>query len=372
MNEPEAPADPAVLLQRAAERLAAADEILLTCHRRPDGDAVGSLVALAALLREQGKQATLYNPDLVPRRLKWLPLARSFVRKLAPGARYQVTVVVDCADAGLLGSAFPGRGVTGDMVVLDHHGTGQPFGDVYVCDPGAASVGVLVARVARHLGWPVSTQAAEGLYLSLLSDTGAFRYSNTNAEALRLAADLVECGVDAWDMAERLFERSSIQRYRLLRAALGTLEPRLAGQVAFMTITHEMVKECGATWDDSVDLVSYTRALDGVECGVLITPAKHGGTRVSLRSKGRVIDAGAICATLGGGGHPGAAGCMLPGGLTEARERIERLLAEALGLPPDGLDDKSGGLAAEGAKGRGNSVPEQATMLPSNNPPGQD
>lgn len=365
MTEPEAPADPAVLLRRAAERLAAADKILLTCHRRPDGDAVGSLVALAALLREQGKRATLYNPDLIPRRLKWLPMTRSFVRKLAPGSRYQVTVVVDCADAGLLGSAFPGRAVTGDLVVLDHHGSGQAFGDVYICDPGAASVGVLVARLARHLGWPLSTQAAEGLYLSLLSDTGAFRYSNTNAEALRLAADLVECGVDAWDMAERLFERSSMQRYRLLRAALGTLEPGLDGRVAFMTITHEMIKECGATWDDSVDLVSYTRALDGVECGVLITPAKQGGTRVSLRSKGRIIDAGAICATLGGGGHAGAAGCMLPGDLAEARERIERLLAEA-------LDGKVGGTDAEGAPGNGAGAPERATMQPSNNAPGQD
>jgi phosphoesterase RecJ-like protein len=262
-------------LYLAAERIAAASAVLLTCHRRPDGDSVGSLVALASLLRQQGKRVTLYNPDLVPRRLKWMPLARAFTRKLGAGACYQVTVVADCAEVTLLGRSFPGPAVTGEVVVLDHHGSGRSFGDVYVCDPDAASVGVLVARMARYLGWPMGTEAAEGIYVSLLSDTGSFRYANTNAEALRLAADLVECGVDPWKVSERLFERSSMQRYRLLRAALGTLDSRLGGKVVFMTITKEMVKACGATWDDSVDLVSYTRALDGVACGVLLTPARQ-------------------------------------------------------------------------------------------------
>lgn len=324
--------DSAALLARAAERLHAAEHVLLTCHRHPDGDSMGSLSALAALLHTHGKRFTLYNPDPVPRRFKWLPYGRSFRRTLEQDARYQLTIVVDCADAKLLGSGFPPPEITGAVVALDHHPVGVPFGDLFVCDPGAASVGVLVARLARLLGWRIDRQAAVGIYVSLLSDTGGFRYASTSAEALRLAAELVDIGVDPWDMAERLYERATMGRYRLLGEALGTLQRRLDGKVAFMIITHDMVKRAGATWDDTVDLVSYARAIDGVECGVLLTPAKRGGTRVSLRSKGRVIHAGAVCATFGGGGHRGAAGCVLDTDIASAAAQVEDALAACLGI----------------------------------------
>jgi bifunctional oligoribonuclease and PAP phosphatase NrnA len=319
-------------LGEVAERIAAASSVLVTCHRGPDGDSVGSMIALAALLRQQGKSAVLYSRDLVPRRLKWLPLCRGFVRKLAEGARFDVTVVMDCADQKLLGSWFPGPAMTGELIALDHHTSAQPFGDIYLCDPEAASTGVLVARIARHLSWPISTEAALGLYVSLVSDTGSFRYSNTNAEALALASLLIERGVDPWDISERLFERASLARYRLLASALSGLELVLEGKVALMTITDEMIKQSGAAWEDSIDMVNYARGLAGVECGVLFTPARRGGVRVSLRSKGRDVDAGAVCALFGGGGHRGAASCMLDCDMAEARERALGALAEALGV----------------------------------------
>lgn len=319
------------LLEQAAARIAAADKILLTCHLGPDGDSVGSMVALAALLRAQGKQATLYNPDLVPRRLKWMPLVKTFTHRLNRASRYQVTVVVDCGDRKLLGPDFPGPEVTGELIALDHHAASNPFGDLYVCDPEAASVGVLVARIARHLGWPIDPDAGVGMWVSLISDTGSFRYSNTNAEALELAAALVAGGVDPWHVSERMSERASINKYKLLSAALATLELDLDGKVAFMTISEEMVKAAGASWEDSEGTVNYTRSIKGVDCGVLITPAKQGGIRVSMRSKGHFIDAGAVAQGFGGGGHVGAAGCTLPGNdLGAARATIRDALAAAL------------------------------------------
>ena len=353
-----APEGVTALLARVAEHIAAAEHVLLTCHR-PDGDAVGSLSALAALLRVHGKRFTLYNPHPIPRLLKWLPFGRSFERTLAPDARYQLTVVVDCGDARLLGSELFSPAVTGPMVVLDHHPVGVPFGDICVCDPGAASVGVLVARLVRLLGWRIDRQAALGLYVSLSSDTGSFRYASTNAEALRLAAELVEQGVEPWDVAERLYERATAGRYRLLREMLATLERRLDGKVAFMVITHEMVKNANASWDDSIDLVSYTRALEGVECGVLLTPAKSGGTRVSMRSKGRTIDAGAVCATFGGGGHHGAAGCVVDGDMPLVKARVEAALAAALGHDARLEREHGGG----GTEVRGDTSPHGASPM---------
>jgi phosphoesterase RecJ-like protein len=229
----------------------------------------------------------------VPRNLKWLPHTRTFVQKLRKDARFALTVVVDCGDARLLGPDFPPLEVTGPLLVLDHHASGRPFGDLFVCDPEASSVGVLVARIAVELGWPISEAAGKGLFVSLVTDTGSFRYANTNAEAFRIAADLVDRGVvDPWTVSERLSEQGSVPRLRLLAKVLETIELALDGRVAFLSVTEEMVKASGASWEDTDGLVNYARALKGVDCGVLISPAKRGGTRVSMRSKGRFIDAG--------------------------------------------------------------------------------
>ena len=168
------------------------ERVLVTCHRGPDGDSVGSMIALTSLLRSQGKSALLYNPDQIPRRLRWLPLARSVVRKLPKDASFDVTVAVDCAEARLLGHNFPGPEITGTLIVLDHHASGDVYGDIYVCDTSASSVGVLVARIADLLEWPLTKDAALAIYLSMASDTGTFRYANTNAEALHLAARLLD------------------------------------------------------------------------------------------------------------------------------------------------------------------------------------
>lgn len=322
--------DPAEQLVRAADRLASADKILLTCHRGPDGDSIGSMVALAALLRAQGKEATLYNPDLVPRHLKWMPFVKKLVHRIKKDRRYEVTVVVDCGEKRLLGDKFPAAEITGELVVLDHHASGRPFGDIYVCDPSAASVGVMVYRMANHLGWSIDDNAAAGLWVSLVSDTGSFRYSNTNPEALTLAARLVELGVDPGAMSERMQERRRLSKYKLLAAALQTMEPKCGGAVMFMTITHEMIGATKASWEESEGTVNYTRMVDGVECGVLFTPAKGGGVRVSMRGKGNAIDAGAVCLALGGGGHPGAAGCTFKGTIDEAKPVVEKALTEAL------------------------------------------
>ncbi len=319
-------------LELVAKKIAESNKILLTCHRGPDGDSVGSMVALAAMLGGLGKTVVLYNPDLVPRYLKWLPNTRSFVQQLKKKARFDITIVVDCGDAKLLGDRFPEPEVTGEIIALDHHGSGRPFGDLFFSDPSVAAVGVMVAQLAEILEWPLSHDAALGIYVSIVTDTGGFRYANTNAQVLRLAAQLVEtCGIDPAYLGEKLSQDSSLGRYRLLSKVLGELDVVLGGKVAFMTITPEMLKTCGASWEDTEGLINYARSLKGVQCGVLISPSKYGGVRVSMRARGDQFDAGKICFGLGGGGHAGAAGCTLEGNLEDARKTVQAALQSVAG-----------------------------------------
>ncbi len=313
-----------------ARTLAAADRVLLTSHRRPDGDGTGSMVALAVLLRAAGKQVTLYSPDLAPRRLHWLALIPTWVQRVPSGATFDCTIVVDCADLALLTGVLPEPAVCGTLITLDHHASGRPFGDVMVWDPSASAVGVLVVRLADLLGWHIDRDAATALYVSIISDTGGFRHANTNAEALAVAARLVEAGAIPVMISKHLEERASSGKVRLLGAVLATLELHAAGRVAVLTVTADMIDASRGSWEDIEGMVNWARNVDGAVVGVLLATGKGGGIRVSMRTRSDRLDCGAVCMRLGGGGHPGAGGVHLDVDLATARDRVVAELEQTL------------------------------------------
>jgi phosphoesterase RecJ-like protein len=316
-------------MQRACEVLRGAQRILLTSHRRPDGDGTGSMSGLASLLRARGKTAVIYSVDPIGRRYKWLPLINTSVHVIAFDDRFDCTVVVDCADVTLLGDTLPPPEVRGVLITLDHHASGHPFGDVPVWDPTAAAVGVLVHRMAIREGWPITNEAAVPLYVSLISDTGGFRHANTNAEALSVGAALIRAGVVPSAVAASLEERPTPGKLRLLGAVLSTLELHCAGRAGVLSVTTDMVDGARASWEDIEGMVNWARNVEGVQVGVLLTTAKGGGVRVSMRSRSDKVDVGKVCMTLGGGGHPGAGGCHLPGDLLTTKDRVVRTLEQA-------------------------------------------
>ncbi|HEY4241633.1 MAG TPA: DHH family phosphoesterase [Kofleriaceae bacterium] len=316
-------------LAQACESLRKADRILLTSHRRPDGDGTGSMCGLASLLRARGQTAVIYSPDPIARRYKWLPLANTTVHTIPFDDRYDCTVVVDCADISLLGDVLPPPEVRGPLITLDHHASGHPFGDIAVWDPSAAAVGVIVHRIAETEKWPLTIEAAIPLYVSLISDTGGFRHANTNAEALHVGSELIKAGVVPSSIAASLEERPSPGKLRLLGSVLSSLELHCAGRAGVLSVTTEMVDGARASWEDIEGMVNWARNVDGVQVGVLLTTAKGGGVRVSMRSRSEKIDVGKVCMTLGGGGHPGAGGCHVPGDLSSAKDKVVRALDAA-------------------------------------------
>jgi phosphoesterase RecJ-like protein len=314
---------------RAADVLRAARQVLVTTHRAPDGDGIGAATGLGLALEALGKEPTLYSADPIPLRYSFLAGISKFVDMLPAGARFDASVVVDCADLSRLGPHFPDAARRGTLVILDHHATRGRGADVYVNDETSPAAGEVALRVMKALGAPLSPEIAECLYVSLVSDTGSFRYSNTSPLAMRSAAELLETGIDPWRVSSNLYESESPERMRLLSRVLATLELSSDGRCAVLHASDAMMRESGATWDMLDGFVNHGRAIRGVEVAVLFSEREPGTQKISFRSRGNV-NVAAIAEGFGGGGHFHAAGCTVEGDPAAVRERIYAAVRGAL------------------------------------------
>lgn len=311
LREVVSPRDPRVGEQRRATAeeahaaLSDADRVLVTTHPDPDGDAIGSALAAAYGLQQLGKQVVLYNPDPVPTRCAFLRGSDRFVRELPEGP-FDATLIVDCSDDRMFPEGPPPREQLGRVVVLDHHKTIGEFGDLIHSDPSAAAAGVVVYRWLRLAAVEMDHECEEAIYCALMSDTGSFRYQNTNPEAMRVAAELLERGVDCWRVASQLYESRPRGELDLLVRVLQTLRTSPDGLSAALRVTPQMLEASGCTSDAVDGLINYARGLRGVEVAILLR-VEQDRIRGSLRSRGQV-DVSQIAERFGGGGHHNAAG----------------------------------------------------------------
>lgn len=316
--------NPAEVLPQVLEVLSRAKSVLCIMHQHPDGDACGSTLGLALALGEMGKLVTVFCHTDVPENLRFLEGLDRVVHELPDPARWDASVVCDAGASHRIGPGLPDRARMGTYVNLDHHLTSDDFGDVNYVDAHAASVGVVVARVLRGLGHPLSRPVATALYVSVLTDTGSFRYSSTDPEALRVAAELVEAGADPWTVSSNVYEQQPVARLRLLREALGTLHVSADGLFASITITDAMARAAGADKELTDGFINFARGIRGVEVAAQFTePAPDSGEpwAVSLRSRGKV-NVAAIAARFGGGGHHNAAGLKVAGSQAEVQAEV--------------------------------------------------
>ncbi|MDH5492347.1 MAG: DHH family phosphoesterase [Myxococcales bacterium] len=325
---------------QALELIRQGRRFLLCGHRRPDADALGSALGLAAILRRMGKEAIVYAPDPLSASTAFILGAGDCWTEIASGERFDATFSMDTASPQLLPDGLPPRSCRGPLVVLDHHSAHERFGDVIIRDIGACATAQVVLDLAAELGedQDLPIDAAAPLYAALVADTGGFRYAGTSPETLRLGARLLESGVDPWQTAYHLFEGWPIERMRLLSAVLETLEVHAEGRIALLQVTQEMLSRLGATAEMVEGLVTYGRMLRGAQIAVLLwewpTEIDAAGfqqhfTKLSLRSSG-VADVAALATIFGGGGHHAAAGANLEMPLSRAREAVLSVLLERL------------------------------------------
>jgi len=306
---------------------------LLTCHVRPDADALGSALGLAAMLRALGKDVVVYSADGVPPNLHFLVGAGDVLGTLPP-TRFDATFVMDAA-ARVLVPRLPPAELSGPVVIVDHHAAHDGFGDVVVREIDACATGEVVLRMWRDLSSdPVPAAAAQPIYSAIVADTGGFRYPGTTGDTLRIGAGLIDAGVSPWSVASNLFERWARERMALLGEVLRGLEVHENGACAVVCVGREAFDRTGASDEMLEGMVNYGRMLDGVRVAALLwvprtaTPERP-EVKVSFRSDGDA-DVARLAVLLGGGGHRTAAGASLSTSMSDAHARVLAAVREIL------------------------------------------
>jgi bifunctional oligoribonuclease and PAP phosphatase NrnA len=310
---------------------------LLTTHIRPDGDAIGSMLALADALKGLGKGVRTVVASRVSARYRFLDPEGRVEYFEPPGDAWRqtdVAVVLDTSAWAQLGSfAAFFQSLPVAKAVIDHHQTQDDLGALRLVDTTAEATGRLVFEALAALEVPPSPAIATDLFVALAMDTGWFRHSNTSAATFALAGKLVAAGARPEVLYDLLFEQNTLGRLKLTGLVLDRLQVTCQGLVAYTEICRGDYEATGATPADSEDLVNFTRSLAGVEVGLFFMEQPRGGIKVSFRARSRV-DVARVAERFGGGGHRLAAGATLAGSLDEARARVLDAVAEALSSTP--------------------------------------
>ena len=301
------------------EVIKANQRFIVASHESPDGDALASTLALTLALRDMGKDVVAFNIDGVVSPFGFLPGATTVVSSLEEDATFDVGFVLDAGELRRAGDDFRQRCKI--LINIDHHPFSENFGDHYFVDVAACSTGVLLYRLLKACGQLITTEIATNIYTTILSDTGSFRYSNADREAFHVASEMIDLGLNAWDIASHLYETQPSERLILLGDALQTLTISACGNFASISVSCEMMDRANAGPEHTDGFVNYPRSIEGVEVAIFFREISSGNYKVGFRSKG-AVDVGALARELGGGGHHNAAGATVQGSLEEVRSDV--------------------------------------------------
>jgi len=330
---------PAAEWQRAIAAVNKAEEICLACHVCPDGDALGSMLAVTHALRARGSARGRGpriiasfgdDPPRVPANLRFLP----GLELLSPPREYpaepQVMITFDAASDGRLGTLAPNAARAAELIVLDHHASNTRFGTIHLLDPAAPATAVLACELIDRLGIALTRAIALGLYAGLVTDTGSFKNASTTAGAHRLAVRLLGTGIEPGAVSRELWDRAPFGYLRVLAAALdrAVLEPGQVGGrgLVWTTVPKADRAAHGVEYDMVEPVIDVVRRTQEAEVAVVFKQDDDGAWQVSARSTGSV-DVGRACVMLGGGGHAAAAGFTSPWPVADTVQRLRELLA---------------------------------------------
>ncbi len=318
-------------IRQIADAIRARRRFLVSSHSRPDGDSIGSQLAMAFALRALGKDVTVVNFD---------PAAPPFMAfpgvpdiRIAPAVdpswgEFDAVIVMECSDYARTGVAGLDRFFT---INIDHHPGNTAYGHINWFDPSAAACAEMVFDVVQALGAPLTPEVAVHVYIAVLTDTGSFHFSNLSPRTFDICRQLLEAGVDPVRVARQVYDNSTVGRLKLCGAVLNGMRIDPSGRIAVLYLDQQMAGTAGATYDDTEGVINQPLTVKDVLAVVFFKQTQGNHYRVSLRSKGEV-DVGAIAKKYGGGGHKNAAGCSVDGPIDELRNILVRQVAEAIEL----------------------------------------
>jgi phosphoesterase RecJ-like protein len=312
-----------------AEALREARRIAVLSHVRPDGDALGSQLALGLALRQLGKEVTLWNEDGMLEKYSFMPCSELLVRPPTAPEEFDLGVALDTAVQNRLGTA--GEAVRAPRWInIDHHPTNPRYGDLNYIDPTAPATGQILFEFLSSENLPIDPDIAENLFVAISTDTGSFQYPNTTARTFEIGAELVKCGVNVGRVSQLLYESYPRRRVELLRELLGTMRFDGGGKVASFSLSLQTTRDLRVQPEDNEGLIDHLRAIEGVIVAVFFEELLDGKVRVSMRSKSEAANVAAICQKFGGGGHKLAAGARVRGSLGEVGQRVMKEICDVV------------------------------------------
>lgn len=303
--------------------------IFLASHIQPDGDAIGSLLALGLSLTRLNIRTTLFNESHIPAVYRFLPGVEVVTRSFAPQSGFDTAVILDCGNLKRIGTAAEAVSRIPTIINIDHHVTNTGFGHFQLIDTDACSTAEIVYRIVKQLDSPIDKAVATAIYTGILTDTGSFRFANTNSAAFSICDEMVCRGVDPSEVAQHVYGTYSMGRIKLLNLALDSIEISPNGKLSLMTLTRQMLRDTNTLPEDADGIINYAKRIEDVRMAVLIRENENGESQpngrsrfhVSLRSDG-TVDVAAIAASFGGGGHCNAAGFNIKADMGELKSKI--------------------------------------------------
>ncbi|MCX6345670.1 MAG: bifunctional oligoribonuclease/PAP phosphatase NrnA [Armatimonadetes bacterium] len=307
-------------LKQAWQRLLEYGSFVLACHVRPDGDTLGSALAVAHVLRKLGKDVVVICEDIVPDNYMFMPDAETILTS-TDRRDFEVGMLVDSEATKRVGSAAAALESAAVNVCIDHHVPNGEYGDIRAVDPGASATAVVIYELFEANNVEIDQEAATQLMAALVADTGGFRFGNTNTRAFEIAAKLTALGADPSTIYRSIFESKPIKAALLLGRALNSLEMDDHERVIWSGITQRDLTELGSTDADTDSIVNQIGAVKGPQVAILFRETRPGSIRISLRSRGG-YDVDRVARVFGGGGHKAAAGCTVHASLEEAEKMV--------------------------------------------------
>ena len=305
-------------IHRIIDAIRPRQRFVISSHSRPDGDSIGSQLAMAYALTELGKDVVVVNKDGAPGPILQFPGVANIVIANEVSEVFDAAIIMECSDLDRTGVSGLDRSF---VINIDHHPGNTGFGDINWFDSSASACGEMVFELVRALGVRMAAEIATHVYLAILTDTGSFHYSGITPRTFDICKQTLEAGVDPVQVARMVYDSNHMGRLKLFGSVLSAMQIDPSGRIAIVYVDHAMARAAGGTYEDTEGLVNLPLTVKEVEAVVFFKQEKGDEYRVSLRSKGE-IDIGAVAKEYGGGGHKNAAGCTVRGNIDELRRSI--------------------------------------------------